>query len=470
MLVESFLLVAVGAAVGLPGAFALTQIPFSGPMAVLQEAMALDGRLLPYATALIVMTTLVCGVIPALRATRADLVSEVRQGGEGVTPRMRLRETLVVVQVAMSLVLIVAALLCVRSQMLIGRTNLGFDIDHGIVARFGLDSRQYPGDARRRFAERLVERVAQIPGVSSAAVADVVPLGGDSLIRSFHPAGRTDIPGTRPSTYSVGEGYFRTLAIPLVKGRDFDRSNRAGTPVVAIVNETFARTYFPGRDVIGQRVQTADEPEAQVIGVVRDHRIGTIGEAPQSVIYYAYEQRPGALILHARTVTSPDGLVSAVQQALDDVDRTVPVGVQTLRAATSIEFSMRRVATFLMGVMGVVGLLLAMIGLYGVMTYMVAFRTAEVGIRMALGASPPRIRREMLQRALLVVGPGVAIGAVASLVLTPAFRTFLAGVSPFDPLAFGGAAVLLTIAGLAAGFIPARRSAQLDPVRALRQL
>jgi ABC-type antimicrobial peptide transport system permease subunit len=217
-------------------------------------------------------------------------------------------------------------------------------------------------------------------------------------------------------------------------------------------------------------VQTADEPEAQVIGVVRDHRIGTIGEAPQSVIYYAYEQRPGALILHARTVTSPDGLVSAVQQAIDDIDRTVPVGVQTLRAATSIEFSMRRVATFLMGVMGVVGLLLAMIGLYGVMTYMVAFRTAEVGIRMALGASPPRIRREMLQRALLVVGPGVAIGAVASLVLTPAFRTFLAGVSPFDPLAFGGAAVLLTIAGLAAGFIPARRSAQLDPVRALRQL
>ncbi|MGH9204129.1 MAG: ABC transporter permease, partial [Vicinamibacterales bacterium] len=163
--------------------------------------------------------------------------------------------------------------------------NLGFDIDHGIVAKFGLDARQYPGEARFRFAERLVERIAQIPGVSSVSVADLVPLGGDSLARSFHPAGRTDIPGTRPSIYSVGTRYFRTLGIPLLKGRDFDTSDRAGAPAVAIVNETFAKTYFPGRDVVGQQVQTATEPDAQVIGIVRDSLVGTIGEAPQSVIY-----------------------------------------------------------------------------------------------------------------------------------------------------------------------------------------
>jgi ABC-type antimicrobial peptide transport system permease subunit len=159
-----------------------------------------------------------------------------------------------------------------------------------------------------------------------------------------------------------------------------------------------------------------------------------------------------------------------MQRAIDEVDATVPVSVQTLRNATSLEMSMRRLGTFLMGSMGAVGLLLAMIGLYGVMTHVAASRTAEVGIRMALGASRSRIRREMLQRALMVVARGVALGAVASLGLTPIFRTFLAGISPFDPVAFSGAAVLLLIVGLLASYVPALRSSRLDPMRALRQL
>jgi ABC-type antimicrobial peptide transport system permease subunit len=255
-----------------------------------------------------------------------------------------------------------------------------------------------------------------------------------------------------------------------LQGSDFVASHKAGTAAVAIVNETFARTYFPGRDVIGQRIQTANEPEAQVIGLVRDNRIGTIGEAPQSVVYYPYAQRPSALVVHVRTATSPDRVVADVRRAIDEVDGTVPVSVQTLRSATSLELSMRRVGTFLMGTLGALGLLLAMIGLYGVMTYVVASRTAEVGIRMALGASRRRIRREVLQRALGVVAPGVGIGAVISLGLTPALSTFLAGISPFDPVAFGGAAVLLTLVALAASYLPARRSSELDPMRALRRL
>jgi ABC-type antimicrobial peptide transport system permease subunit len=216
-------------------------------------------------------------------------------------------------------------------------------------------------------------------------------------------------------------------------------------------------------------VQTEDELEAEVVGVVRDHRIGTIGEAPQSVIYYPFAQRPRTLIIHARTL-SPDALVRSVQSAIDDLDATVPVSVQTLRSATSLEMNMRRVGTILMGAMGGVGLLLAMIGLYGVMTYIAASRTAEVGIRMALGASRPRIRQEMLVRALKVVARGVAVGSLASLGLTPLFRTFLAGVSPFDPIAFAGAAGLLTLVGIMASYLPARRSSRLDPMRALRQL
>jgi ABC-type antimicrobial peptide transport system permease subunit len=238
---------------------------------------------------------------------------------------------------------------------------------------------------------------------------------------------------------------------------------------VAIVNDTFARVYFPGEDPIGQRVQTEDEPEAEVIGLVRDHRIGTIGETPQSVVYYPFAQRPRALYVHART-SSPDGLVASVQRAIDEVDATVPVSVQSLRSATSLEMNMRRLGTVLMAGMGAVGLLLSMIGLYGVMSYVAASRASEVGIRMALGASRARIRHEMLLRSLKVVTPGVALGALASLGLTPLFRTFLAGVSPFDPLSFAGAAMVLTFVGLAASYWPARRSSHFDPMRALRQL
>jgi predicted permease len=469
MLIESLLLVVTGGVIGLAMAYAVKWAPFPSEMAPLRNLLALNARIVPFGLPFVLLVTLICGVLPALRATRARVVDDVRQSGAGATPRTWMRQSLVVGQLAMSLFLVVATLLFVRSQIQIGQTDLGFDLDHGIVARFGLDQRQYAGKARAQFAERLVERIAQVPGVSVASVANFVPLGGDSLLRSFHPAGRTDIPGTRPSTYSVGPDFFRTLGIRLLKGREFGSADRTGSSAVAIVNETFAKTYLPGQDMIGQYAQIEDESNAEVIGVVRDHRIGTIGEAPQSVIYYPFAQRPRALIIHART-SSPDGLVASVQRAIDDIDATVPVSAQTLRSATSLEMNMRRLGTMLMGAMGAVGLLLAMIGLYGVMTYVAASRTAEVGIRMALGASRPRIRQEMLVRALKVVARGVVLGALASLALTPLFRTFLAGVSPFDPIAFVGAAILLTMVGLMASYIPARRSSRLDPMRALRQL
>ena len=469
MLVESLLLVMTGGVLGLLLSSVFSWVPLPAELVPLRTIMALDGRILPYAIPFLCLTTLVCGVLPAIRATRASVLDDVRQSGEGATPRTWMRQALVVGQLAMSVFLVVVTLLFVRSQVKIGHADLGFDLDHGIVARFGLDQRQYGGDARAPFAERLVERIARVPGVSVASVANFVPLGGDSLLRSFHPAGRTDIPGTRPSNYSVGADFFRTLGIHLLKGREFGRADRVGSPAVAIVNQTFAHTYFPGQDVIGRHVQTEDELNAEIVGVVRDHRIGTIGEARQSVIYYPFAQRPRTLIVHARA-SSPDGLVAAVQRAIDEVDATVPVNVQTLRSATSLEMNMRRVGTILMGTMGAVGLLLAMIGLYGVMTYVAASRTAEVGIRMALGASRPRIRQEMLLRALNVVARGVVLGALASLALTPLFRTFLAGVSPFDPVAFAGAAVVLMMVGLIASYLPARRSSRLDPMRALRQL
>jgi putative ABC transport system permease protein len=206
-----------------------------------------------------------------------------------------------------------------------------------------------------------------------------------------------------------------------------------------------------------------------VIGLVRDSRIDTIGEAPQSVVYYPFAQRPDRLIVHARTAVSPESMVMQVGRAIDSIDGTVPVTVQTLRGAASLELTMRRAGTVLMGSIGLVGVVLTMIGLYGVMAYVVASRTVEIAIRMALGASAGRVRREVLSRVLLLVVAGVAIGGAASVGLTPALRTFLVGISPFDPVAFGAAAALFVIVGLAAGFVPALRGSRIAPMRALRQ-
>jgi putative ABC transport system permease protein len=230
MLVEGFLLVVVGMAVGLPLALALARAPLPAALQGIQEIVRVDASLIPFGLLLVAVTTVICGAIPAIRATRGHLLAEGRLGGEGVTPRLLLRHSLIVGQVAMSLVLIVASFLCIRSQMLIARTDVGFDIDHGVVARFGLDRNEYAGQARVRLAERLVARLSTIPGVTSVSMANFVPLGGDSLLRSFHPAGRTDIPGTRPSVFAVGPGYFRTLGIRFARGRDFSAADAAGAP------------------------------------------------------------------------------------------------------------------------------------------------------------------------------------------------------------------------------------------------
>ena len=470
MLMESFLVVLTGAAVGLPVAWFLNRIPMPLPMTLLQDAITLDSRVLPYVAALIGLATLVCGVMPVVRMMRLDLNSQIKMGlGSRFTPRTWLREMIVAGQVVMSFILVVAALFCVRSQFRIAHMDYGFDIDHGVVAQFELAWNQYPGQDRVRLADLLVRRIERIPGVSSESVADIVPLGGNGLIKSFHPAGRNDIRGARPDTFSVGPGYFRTLGIQLLQGREFNSSDRIEEPSVVIVNETYARTYFPGANAIGQVVRSVDDPDSHVVGVARDNRLDTIGEAPRSVIYYPFAQHPSDLRIHVRCAVPPETLVAPVQRVIGEISGTVPVTVQTLHSATSLELTMRRVGMVLMGGLGVVGLLLAAIGLYGVLAYVAAARTGDVAIRMALGASRGRVRWDMLRRSLIVVVPSVILGASLSLAIMPAFKTFLAGVNPLDPVAIGGAAAIFLLTGLAAGYFPARRNARLDPMQVLRR-
>jgi predicted permease len=469
LVAEGFLLSLVGAGVGLAVTGTLGGVVLRGPVSPLQSFFAPDLGLLAPALLLVVVTTVLCSIAPVLRSTRLDLMAGLRKGGSGSAGRLSLRSAFVVGQVALSLTLLVVSSLFLRSQMRIATLDLGFDLDHGVVTRFNTEPVAGPLSARLAFADRLVERLSQVPGVESVAVTGLVPLGGDALVASFHPAGRSDIPGTRPSTYSVGPRYFETLSIPLLRGREFDRRDEDGTPAVAIVNETFARTYFPGRPAIGERIEIGGESDAEIVGVVRDNRIDTIGEAPKSVAYYPFAQRSRRLTVIARTAGDPAGMLAAVRAAVSDIDATANVTVGTLRDAASTELSMRRVGTQMVGAIGIVGMLLTAIGLYGVMSYFVASRTAELGVRLALGATPTRLHREVLGHAARLVGGGIAIGATASLLLAPALATFLAGLSPIDPIAFAAAAVVIALVAAAASHVPARRVARVDPLLALRE-
>ena len=469
LLAESFLLSLLGAAGGVALTGILSRSDLLGAMPPLQRAFSPDRQLLAPALLLVALATLLCGLAPALRSSRVDLLAGLRRGALGATGRLRLRRAFVVGQVALSLTLLVVSALCLRSQMRIVGLDLGFDLDHGVVTRFNVEPVEGPLDARLAFADRVVERLERIPGVRSAAVAALVPLGGDALVASFHPAGRSDILGTRPSTLSVGPRYFETLSVPLLQGREFDDRDRNGSPAVAIVNETFVKTYFPARRALGQRIEIGGESYAEIVGIVRDSRIDTIGEAPKSVVYYPYAQRPRRLTLIARTAGSPAAALPAVRAAIGELDATANVTIGTLRDVASSELSMRRVGTQMVGAIGVVGLLLTAIGLYGVVSYLVASRTAELGVRLALGATPGRLHREVLRDAARLVGGGIAIGAAACLLVTPLLATFLAGLSPADPIAFVAAAAVLMLVAFAASYLPARRAARVDPLRAIRE-
>ena len=468
LLVESLILSTLGTVAGVLLNVLLMPLPGSAANGFLQM-MVPDARLIGPALLLIAVTTLLCGAMPALRATRGHVLERLRQEEGTHSGRLPIRHALVVSQVAMSLLLLVVASLCLRSQMRVFAVNPGFDLDHGVVARITLEPRRDTPEGRVAVAERLVDRLEGLPGLRTAAATSIVPLGGDALVASFHPAGRSDIPGTRPTIASVGPRYFATLGTPLLGGREFEDTDRAGAPVVAIVNRTFANTYFAGGTAIGQPVELGGEQRAEIVGVVADSKMDTIGEAPKSVIYYPFAQRPRRVTVLMRSAGTPAAMVRAVDKAISDLDPALSVSVSTLRDAAGTELAMRQTGTIMVGAIGMVGLLLTTVGLYGVVAYLVASRTVEMGIRLALGASPQGLHWQVTRSAASLVAIGIAIGTALSVMLTPALSTFLAGLSPLDPIAYGAGALVLILVGLAASYLPARAVTRVDPTIALRQ-
>jgi putative ABC transport system permease protein len=305
-----------------------------------------------------------------------------------------------------------------------------------------------------------------------------VALGSDASSTQFETETQTDA-STNPRTFinSVSPRYFATLGIPVLRGRDFDARDRQGSPPVVVVSQAFADAYFPGDEPLGKRVrQSHEEPYAEVVGVVRDHKYQSYGEAATPILYSAYAQRPRVstqvrpVVVHVRTTVAPASLLQPVRQVIAQVDAMSAADVQTLHDAVGTEPALRRLGGQLLGAAGALGLLLATVGLYGMMAFVVASRAPEIGVRMALGASAGRILRGVVWQGLKLVTIGILIGAGLSLVLSQAMASLLAGLSAADPVSFLGTAALLIVVGLVACFLPARRAARLDPLVALRRL
>lgn len=476
LLAESFLLAFLGTAGGV--LLTVVLVPALRDLALptvgtIHLPMQPDLLLVGYASVLVLITGTVCGLMPALRATKKEIIGQLhRGGGHGATARLWTRHSLVVAQVAASVVLLTISLLFLRTLLRLTTLATGADVEHGIVAAVQLQPNRYTNEERVLATERVLERLNATPGIRSSSFADILPRGMDVSAARFETQGGVGA-GARTFLNSVGPRYFETMGIALRRGREFQPADRVGAPPVVIVSQAFAAAYFPGDEPIGKHVRAGRDAYAEIVGVVQDSNYQFIGETPSPLLYYSYAQRPVStqyrpLLIHARTLGPAAASVRTVSDIVADLDRDAPVRVSTLWDATNFEFEVRRIGSLLLGSLGGLGLLLATVGLYGTISYMVSSKTTEIGIRMALGAPSAAVRWGVLRHGVRLTAAGLAIGIAMSLVAGWLLRALLAGLSPADPVALGGSAVLLTLVALCASYLPARRATKVDPLVALR--
>ena len=483
LMTEGLWIALLGTGAGLLMMFGWTALlaRVSLPIAIPFELHAtFDTRVLAYSAGLLLFTTVLCGLAPALQATRPTLVPALKQDETQYGHRRwSLRGLLVIGQVAVALVLLVTSMLFLRN---LGRAQLadpGFDTAHTIVAQVGFVEGRYTRETRAAFLDEAVQRLTGLPGIERASYAHGIPLtmrSGMTTGAALQVVGRGAPFNARYEVNLVGPDYFRTMGIPLDRGREFLTTDNPTAPIVAIVNEEFARRYMPGGDPVGQRLLLPMGPNtsygAEIVGVVGNSKHRTIGEAQQPAVYESFLQRGNrSRLLHIIVRTAPGAGPSAhdVQQVLARMDPTAAIDVQTMRSTLAFAFMPSQVGAALLGVLGVLGLVLAMSGLYAMVAYSVSRRTAEIGIRVALGASPRAVTRLILSEAAVLAGTGIALGAAIAVFVTRPLAMFLvAGLGPNDPATFLATAVLLALVCLAAAWTPARRALSIDPVSALR--
>jgi predicted permease len=440
-----------------------------------------DFRLLLYALSLAIVTSLLCGLVPALQATRSRLVPALKdEAQEFGHRRFTLRSFLVAGQVAVSVVLLVMGGLFLRSLLEIGGARPGFDVDHTLVLSVNLVRGQHTGEQEKLFFEQAMDRLEAVPGARSASCAGIVPLSFASSGDRLWLEGQEDGPGVATYLNVVGRRYFETLGIAVLRGREFGAGDREGVAPVAIVNEAFIRRcsdkWGPDADPLGKRLvqgEGRDRRFLEIVGVVADSKYLSPGEAPEPQVYLSYLQpqqvrRVRSLLL--RTAGPPATVLAPAKRAIVDLDRSAEVQVLTMSDHVSRAFWPSRIGVLVLGSLGGLGLLLAMVGLYGVMSYAVSRRTSEIGIRMALGASRGLVLWMILKDGLILLGVGGLIGLAIAALATGPLAMFLAStVSPTDPATLISVLLLIALVGAAASFVPARRATGVDPVVALRR-
>lgn len=483
LLTESFLLAGTGGFVGVSWAFWGIPILTSTLLQnlVRAEEIRVSGTILGFSSLLALLSSILFGLVPSLRASKVDLQSRLKDAvRSSVSASSRWASNLFVVcQFSLSLVLLVAAGLLLKSSGQLLAVNLGFRPEHVLTLRLSLPSQRYPNeDQARVFYERLVERVHGLPGVKASGFSSILPFSGEDWDDTYNAEGKDS--AYRRTTFSVAAirpvtpGYFEAMGIAVVAGRPFDQSDqRTGLPV-AIVDQALARRHWPDESPIGKRLRfgrsEADQPWMTIVGLVDTAKENGLDEEPTAHLYVPYAQYGGlSSALAVRTSNEPTAMVDTLRKEVQKLDPQLPIyHIRTMQDAVAESLSTRKLTNVLLGSFAAIALLLAAIGIYGVMSANVSDRIREFGIRVALGAQAGDLLTLVLRQGIVLVLLGIATGVGGALALTRLLSSLLYGVSSTDPAVFGAVSLLLAGVAVFACYIPARRAARVDPVIALR--
>ncbi len=480
LLTESLVMAALGAAAGVALAWVLVRAAVNVRLPIpipLSFALQFDSRVLIFTAAVTVAAALVAGVIPALSATRPNVVADLkgelasaRAGGR----RWSLRDGLVAAQIAVTLVLLVSAGLLTRSLVSAEGTRVGFHRQGLAIVSADMNMIGYDDAKTQAFFERALARVRALPGVEAAAVAERLPFSINYSRNTIFLPDR-DGPndhGLNLDVTTAAPEYFATIGVPILQGRNFNTADTPTSPEVAIVNEAMARKFWPGQNAVGRRFRPRrfDGVDYEIVGVCADYKVNTMGEPPTPYIHYAASQHPGrAGTIVARTGGDAAALVGVVRRELAGLEpHIVFLDSQTMDAQVGATLLPARAGAIGVGAVGIVAMLLAAIGLYGVIAYAVARRTREIGIRMALGAHPGAVLALIMRQGLGVAAAGLAAGTLLAFGAAKAIAGALYGVSAVDPVAWAAAVFVLLASAALANLVPARRAARVDPSYALR--
>ena len=484
LLTESILLSLVGGGVGL-----LLAVWWSDLLVALGKEdipraihVGMDWRVLGFTLGVSLLTGLIFGLAPAFHSSKTELVESLKEGARGTSAGSFanvFRKALVVIELGFAVLLLTGAALLIQSLWRLQRVNSGLHPENVLTFNVTLPEVKYKWEKQSQFFIDLKQRLETTPGAQSASTIYPLPLSGERFVISFEIEGRPMAPKDHPSGefFTTGVGYFKTMGIPMIKGRDFDDRDKHGSTPVVIVSETFARQHFPNEEAVGKRIKpgisTIDDEDStmrEIVGVVGDVRNQNLSTESKPAYYVPQTQVPfSSMVAVVKTANEPRSLISAVTKEVAAMDRDIPLfGVKSMEEYLSASVAAPRFSTTLLSIFAGVALVLTIVGLYGVMSYSVAQRTNEIGIRMALGAQSRDVLLMIVKQGSVLIAMGLAIGLAGAYALTRLIASLLFGVTAKDPFTFAAVAVILAVVALLACYIPALRATKVDPMNALR--